>query len=80
MKELRFTNEDNAALCSELSYLLHAGMGNADALSIIADDEVRGAYKKELLAMAAEADEGRALSEIFAEKRAFRSLSPKCFQ
>lgn len=35
MKKLTFTNEDIASFCSEMNYLLHAGVSNADALQMI---------------------------------------------
>ena len=36
MKQL--SNDEVSTLCRELAYLLHAGMGNADALTLMADD------------------------------------------
>lgn len=66
MKKVRYSNDDICALCTELVYLLHAGIGNADALTMLAEDENRPEYRSELESMAEKADEGAALSEIFA--------------
>lgn len=71
MKKPVFTNEDSAAFCSELEYLLHAGIGNADALGIIAGDERRPAYKEVLTKMAEQADLGYPLADILRDSGLF---------
>ena len=68
---LRFSNEDTAVFCSEMNYLLHAGVGNADALTILAEDEARPAYREVLQSMAAGADEGKDLSRLVSESGCF---------
>ena len=73
MKKPAFTNEDSAAFCSELQYLLHAGIGNADALGIIAGDEQRPAYKEALTKMAERADLGDPLADILSDSGLFES-------
>lgn len=71
MKKAVFTNEDSAAFCSELQYLLHAGIGNAAALGIIAGDEQRPAYKEALSGMAEQADRGDSLADILRDSGLF---------
>lgn len=71
MKKAVFTNEDSAAFCSELQYLLHAGIGNADALGIIAGDEQRPAFKEPLNKMAEQADYGTSLADVLADSGLF---------
>ena len=46
MKKLHMTNEDIADLCGSLVYLTSAGIGDGDALSLIAEDEDRPAYSE----------------------------------
>ena len=71
MKKLRLSNEDISALCTELVYLVHAGIGNADALTILAGDESRPEYKALLEKMAEAADGGEMLSDIFRSNTEF---------
>lgn len=62
MKQL--SNDEVSTLCRELAYLLHAGMGNADALHLMAED---GGKRSDLLkGMAEAADDGLSLNEVFA--------------
>ena len=61
MKQL--SNDEVSTLCRELAYLLHAGMGNADALTLMADDG--GKHRALLEGMAQAADDGASLSEAF---------------
>lgn len=74
MKKFKFTNAEAGTLCRELGYLLHAGIGNADALHNLADDESRPEYKKVLESMAEQADEGAGLSECFAGAGCFEAF------
>ena len=67
MKKL--SNDQISTLCRELSYLMHAGMGNADALSLMTDEG--GASAELLKEMAKEADEGTPLFEIFEKSGVF---------
>lgn len=60
-----YSNEETAAFCESLAYMLHAGISNGSALDVMAEDEERIPYKKRLKAMADEANNGTALSEIF---------------
>lgn len=76
MKRLTYSNDDVSALCSELSYLIHAGIAEGDALTLLSEDESRPAYKAVLQEMTRQADSGRQLSEIFAAQKCFpRHLS-----
>ena len=60
MKNL--SNDEVSTLCRELAYLLHAGMGNADALTLMAEDG--GKHTALLKNMAQAADEGAPLSRL----------------
>ena len=71
MADLIFKNEDTAAVCSSLAFLLHAGITEADAINAVASDETRDAYRKRLDEMSKKADEGERLSEIFTESGCF---------
>ena len=71
MKKFMLSNDDMSAICTELGYLLHAGIGNADALTLLADDETRPVYKTMLEGMAKDADEGMELAEIFNRAESF---------
>ena len=71
MKKTLFTNEEIAAICTELNYLLHAGIGNADALTNLAEDETRSEVKEIFRAMAEQADGGSYLSEVFRDSGRF---------
>lgn len=71
MKKTKFSNEDISSLCSELEYLLHAGIGGADALTLLAEDEDRAGHKAVLKEMAGFADEGCELSDAFRKAGVF---------
>lgn len=61
MKQL--SNDEVSTLCRELAYLLHAGMGVADALTLMADDG--GKHRALLQEMARSADDGASVPEVF---------------
>ena len=67
MKKL--SNDQVSTLCRELSYLMHAGMGNADALSLMSEED--GPCRDLLKDMAREADEGTPLFETFQKSGVF---------
>lgn len=71
MADFRFTNEETGAFCQSLAYLMHAGISGASALSLIAEDETREREQKILKEMAARADEGENLSDIFRSSGCF---------
>ena len=71
MKNFAYSNDDMSAVFTELGYLLHAGIGNADAMTLLAEDETRPAYKAVLEGMAKDADEGLELAEIFNQTGSF---------
>ena len=58
------SNEEMAALSNELSLLLHAGVGNGDALALLAE-ESGGEEKEMFLNMAEQVDNGAPLSAAF---------------
>ena len=59
MKQL--SNDEISTLFRELSYLIHAGMGHADALALMSEEADQN--KALLKQMADETDQGRSLSE-----------------
>lgn len=73
MKQIKLTNEEIGSLCMSLSHLLHAGIGNGDALLLLAQDEQDAACKKLLEDMAHQADEGLSLAAIFQKTGCFPS-------
>lgn len=67
MKQL--SNDEVSTLMRELAYLIHAGMGNADALALMAEEADQN---QSLLKQMAEAtDDGAPLSEAFAAAGVF---------
>ena len=64
----KISNNEIASLCLELSLLFHAGVGTADALSLLAED---GTQKKLLTALAKQVDEGATLSAALRESKSF---------
>ena len=71
MKKVRLSNDDIGALCLSLSMMLHAGVGPADGLSLMAEDEEEGPMKELLKDMAAEADMGLPLNQVFKDSESF---------
>ena len=71
MKKVRLSNDDIGALCLSLGMMLHAGVGPADGLSLMAEDEEDGAIKELLKDMAAEADMGIPLDQVFKDTESF---------
>lgn len=71
MKKVRLTNDEIGALCLSLSMMLHAGVGPADGLSLMAEDEPEGDLKEMLKDMAAECDFGTPLDQVFARTESF---------
>ena len=69
MKKL--TNDEVSEICSELQYLLHAGISNAGAIASIYEDSKGTQYEAMFEAMSSEADSGFSLSEIFKNSGAF---------
>lgn len=76
MKKL--SNDTISTLCRELSYLIHAGMGNADALSLMAEEG--GPNQDILKQMASDADSGVSLSEAFEKTGAFPDYAAKLLE
>ena len=64
----KISNNEIASLCMELSLLFHAGVGTADALSLLSED---GMQTKLLTSLAKRVDEGAALSAALRESKAF---------
>ena len=71
MGKISFSNGDIGAICSQLEYLMHAGIGSSDAVNLIAEEETRPACKRVFQDMAAHADEGADLNEVFEKSGAF---------
>jgi type IV pilus assembly protein PilC len=64
----KISNNEIASLCMELSLLFHAGVGTADALSLLSED---GMQTKLLTSLAKRVDEGATLSAALRESKAF---------
>ena len=71
MKKVRLSNDDIGALCLSLGMMLHAGVSPADGLSLMAEDEEEGPVKELLKDMAAEADMGLPLNQVFKDTESF---------
>ncbi len=68
MTTIRFTDEDTAFFCTQLSLLLHAGVSTGDALALLAEEEKEDGL---LAALAQKADLGSTLSDALKESGAF---------
>lgn len=66
-----FSNDLIAEICSELKYLIHAGISNAGALDSISEDAKGTPYKSVFEEMASKAASGASLSDIFRESGCF---------
>lgn len=73
MKQL--SNDEVSTLFRELAYLIHAGMGHADALALMAEEADQN--KPLLEKMAAAMDEGTSLSDAFAQTGLFPPFASK---
>ena len=71
MKPEMLTNEQVCSFCTALEYLLHAGIGLADALILLKEDEQEPKNRQMLAQMALRADEGAALSAVIRETGRF---------
>ena len=71
MKKKEFTYLELAAFCREMALVLHAGIGAAEGLSLLAEEERDTRWKALLTQMAARADEGETFSAIIGETGAF---------
>ena len=71
MKEKMLTSEEISMLTLALSHLLHSGVGMADALTLLGEDEQDKDYRKMLQKMAAGVDAGKTLSAVFLESGLF---------
>lgn len=65
MKDFSFTTENLSTLCLSLAHLFHAGIGGADALFLLQEDETDPQGKKLLREMAKNADDGMSLAACF---------------
>lgn len=71
MKKVTLRVEELSDLCLELSSLLHAGVNEADALSLLAEGEENTPVKQMLSAAAQRMDDGASLSAALREEGAF---------
>lgn len=65
MKQIAFESENLSTLCLSLAHLFHAGIGSADALFLLYEDEADTACKAVLREMAKNADSGMSLAACF---------------
>lgn len=71
MKQRSLTMEETGSLCMALAHLIHAGIGTADALFLLAEDESDPVLHAMLQAMAQRADDGMGLAAVFHEAGCF---------
>lgn len=71
MKKTMLTNEQIGSICMALAHLLHAGIGPADALVLLAQDETDQWCRQMLTHMARQADDGMTLSVAFRQAACF---------
>lgn len=71
MKQSLFGAEWIGNLCMALEQLIHAGIGTADALTLLTEDETEPACREILRAMAEKTDAGSSLSEAAREAGRF---------
>ena len=67
----KITNDEIAEICSEISYLLHAGISVSGALSSLAEDAEASPLASVISGMAEKASSGADLSEVFKESGVF---------
>lgn len=65
MKQHMLKNEEIASVTLALSHFLHAGIGTADALVLLQEDEKDAAFRELLKKMARQADGGQPLAAVF---------------
>lgn len=71
MKQFLLTNEQTGSLCTALEHLIHAGIGAADALTLLARDERDASCREMLTRMAQRVDDGASLATAIAESGSF---------
>lgn len=67
----KLTYREIASFCQELAWLVHSGVRVGDGLHLLAEEEQEEAWKKCLLTMAEQADDGIPLSEILKDAGCF---------
>lgn len=67
----QFTHRELADLCRELALMIHAGIGSAEALSLLRDEETSPRLKPILTAMAELTDNGAPLSDAVRDAGCF---------
>lgn len=70
-KKSLLSHDEIGSLCLELSLLFHAGVGAADALSLLAQEEPEGELRQLLTEMAGQVDHGLSLSAAFIDSCRF---------
>lgn len=71
MKQLELTNLEISDLCRELALLLHAGVGIADGLYLLAEEETEKKHRQLLSELAKRVEEGSFLYQAFEEAGCF---------
>lgn len=71
MKQLELSDLELSDLCRELSLLLHAGVGLADGLILLSEEEKERGAKEMLDGMARCVENGGQLSQAFSEAKCF---------
>lgn len=65
MKPCRLTKMEMSDVCQELAFLLHAGSGSADALTLLAQQTQRDDLRQTLFTMAGQIDDGETMGQVF---------------
>ena len=71
MRSQALSNEQVGSVCTALAHLLHAGIGMADALVLLEQDEQQTSVRQLFGAMARQVDEGMSLAGAVKESGAF---------
>lgn len=67
----RLDNPEIASFCQELAWLVHSGIGIADGLFLLAEEEKEDNFRDCLLLMAQQTEDGQALSEVVKQAGCF---------
>lgn len=76
MRKNNVSNTYIASLCTELSLLLHAGIGLGDGLHLLAEEEDDSGPRALLTSMAEQMDRGRPLAAVLREAACFPAYVP----
>lgn len=73
MKKKEFTYREISLFCQEMALMLHAGIGTAEGLGLLAEEETDPRWRAVLSGMAQQADEGIPFSDLIRNTEGFPS-------